>query len=135
MFGSLVRHTLLHTPAEAEELFDQLVSSLGDTFEFVERKYPTVSMKEPADDSIRLGQWAFHSAGWRDAATGFHTNDAESENNRLKTASRKRNGRLLIKPLDLYEYAFYTNVGREWLEIVGGLQAANGGKACAKFVL
>ena len=35
-----------------------------------------------------------HSQGWRDRATGFHSNDIESEFSRLKRSVRERCGRL-----------------------------------------
>ena len=31
-----------------------------------------------------------HTAGWRDSATGYRSNDVESENNRIKAWLRKR---------------------------------------------
>ena len=54
-----------------------------------------------------------HKKEWRNA-DGFHTNDVESENNRIKNyLARPRYGRLpaLKDDLLLYEYAFYVNVG------------------------
>ena len=54
-----------------------------------------------------------HGVEFRDRATGFHSNDIESENNRIKHWSRVRYGRLSLDELDLHEYAFYINVGRD----------------------
>ena len=68
-----------------------------------------------------------HSKAWRDRETGFHSNDVESENSRLKTWLRQRYTKLRLtisQPtygaegdesldlLDLYEFAHYTNVGK-----------------------
>ena len=52
-----------------------------------------------------------HSVEYRDRETGFHSNDIESENNRLKHWCRVRYSRLLISEGDLHEYAYYINVG------------------------
>ena len=48
-----------------------------------------------------------HSLEFRDRESGFHSNDIESENGRLKHWSRVRYDRLSLCELDLYEYAFY----------------------------
>ena len=53
-----------------------------------------------------------HSIEFRNRTTGFHSNDIESENSRLKHMSRVRNGRLMLNELDLHEYAFYINRGK-----------------------
>ena len=50
-----------------------------------------------------------HDDQWRDAETGWHSNDIESEFNRLKHWSRARNGILRITELD----SFYINGGNE----------------------
>ena len=47
-----------------------------------------------------------HVSGYRDARTGFHTNDAESENARLKKWSRSRYGQLYLTDNEMDEYAF-----------------------------
>ena len=52
-----------------------------------------------------------HGIEFRDRETGFHSNDIESENNRLTTWSRHRYSRLQLTELDLHEYAYYVNVG------------------------
>jgi hypothetical protein len=62
-----------------------------------------------------------HSVEFRDRETGFHSNDIESENNRLKHFSRVRNGRLMLNELDLHEYAFYVNVGSNMQTILKAL--------------
>jgi len=67
-----------------------------------------------------------HSTGWRDANTGFHSNDIESEFSRLKTMVRERYGRLCFQSTasneaedevdvgDLYEYTFRVNIGNSF---------------------
>jgi hypothetical protein len=59
-----------------------------------------------------------HSVEWRDKETGFHTNDIESENNRMKHWSRVRNGRLSLTELDMHEYAYYINVGSDMKSVM-----------------
>ena len=66
------------------------------------------------------------STGWRDANTGFHSNDIESEFSRLKTMVRERYGRLCFQSTasieaedevdvgDLYEYTFRVNIGNSF---------------------
>ena len=76
-----------------------------------------------------------HSRGWRDRATGFHSNDIESEFSRLKRAVRERYGRLsfqsqgqeddtaeAIDAGDLFEYAFKVNVGDSFCDCLKALQ-------------
>lgn len=62
-----------------------------------------------------------HSVEFRSRETGFHANDIESENHRLKHFSRIRNGRLMLNELDLHEYAFYINVGKDMPTILKAL--------------
>ena len=68
-----------------------------------------------------------HEDNWRDASTGFHINDAESENGRLKLWSRKRHGHLKLHEDDMAEYVFYVNLGDSMESVMQGLAAANGG--------
>ena len=65
--------------------------------------------------------------GYRDKETGFHTNDAESENARLKQWNRHRMGQLRIFKEDMDEYMFYINYGTSMSVVMEGLGAANGG--------
>jgi hypothetical protein len=77
-----------------------------------------------------------HSAGWRDVVTGFHTNDAESENQRVKHFCRRRNGDLRgLSEAFMYEYVFYTNCGSSMAKIMNGLALSNGGKQTTRLVL
>ena len=69
-----------------------------------------------------------HSAGWRDANTGYHSSDVESENNRVKAWSRSRYGRLSLSALELHEYAYYINVGNPMTDIMKGMATASGGQ-------
>ena len=52
-----------------------------------------------------------HSIEWRDRATGFHSNDIESENQRIKAFARARYSQLQLSDADVHEYAYYVNVG------------------------
>ena len=61
-----------------------------------------------------------HSSGFRNRKTGFHNNDIESENGRMKQFMRHRYGSLRFGTYsqltnetigDVYEYAYRTNVG------------------------
>ena len=67
-----------------------------------------------------------HEDGYRDVDTGFHTNDAESENKRLKTWSRSRFGKLHLQLSDTNEYIFYINIGKDHDSVMKGLAYANG---------
>jgi hypothetical protein len=84
-----------------------------------------------------------HSITFRDAATGFHSNDIESEFNRLKRWIRERYGQLKfsMKPSedgetdtydldegDLSEYMFYVNCGSTMKEVCGAFHFYNGGR-------
>ena len=64
--------------------------------------------------------------GYRDNETGFHTNDAESENSRLKRWSRLRYGRLSLDAHEMDEYIFYVNVGESMGAVMRGLAVSNG---------
>ena len=68
-----------------------------------------------------------HDVEYRDSATGFHTNDIESENNRLKQGNRHRYGKLNLSAAELDEYCFYVNVGSEIKPVLEGLAISNGG--------
>ena len=68
-----------------------------------------------------------HEDGYRDKATGFHTNDVESENDRIKTWNRHRMGQLRLHKNDMDEYMFYVNYGKDMSVVMEGLAAANGG--------
>ena len=76
-----------------------------------------------------------HHKCFRDSDTGFHTNDAESENNRLKRWSRQRHGRLHIEESDMQEYMFYVNVGGSMMSVLEGLaQSGESGKCRNRIV-
>jgi hypothetical protein len=72
--------------------------------------------------------------GYRDPTTGFHTNDAESENSRLKKWSRHRYGKLNITTNEMNEYVFYSNVGSGLFDILKGM-AVGGGGLCRNSLL
>jgi len=67
-----------------------------------------------------------HEVGWRDTETGFHSNDIESENNRLKHWARIRYGALKLTELDLHEYTFYVNAGETMADVMRGLALSGG---------
>ena len=71
---------------------------------------------------------------FRDPSTGFHTSDAESENNRLKLWFRTRYGELQLNASEMDEYVFYVNVGSSKCDVFHGLAMANGG-ACSHRLL
>ena len=62
-----------------------------------------------------------HGIEFRDRETGFHANDIESENARLKAWSRHRYSRLHLSELDLHEYSFYVNNGSTMTTIMAAL--------------
>ena len=68
-----------------------------------------------------------HEDAYRDSATGFHTNDAESENNRVKRWSRRRYGQVNLTEHEMQEYVFYENVGPEADDMFRGLAMSSGG--------
>jgi len=63
-----------------------------------------------------------HKVEFRDRVTGFHSNDIESENNKLKHWSRVRHSRLILNELDLHEYAYYVNVGSSMKDVMAALK-------------
>ena len=74
-----------------------------------------------------------HSSGFRNKA-GFHSNDVESENNRIKAFYRRRYGRMIMskrvgltndKLLDMYEYTFRVNVGATFAHMMKALAKAS----------
>ena len=68
-----------------------------------------------------------HESAYRDVETGFHTNDAESENHRVKRWSRARYGKLNLTEADMGEYVYYVNVGDDVSSVMRGLATASGG--------
>ena len=68
-----------------------------------------------------------HEDGYRDVKTGFHTNDAESENSRLKRKNRIRYGQLQLNEKELSEYCFYVNLGSSMSKVMEGLALSNAG--------
>ena len=96
---------------------------------------------------------AKHDAGWRDRRTGYHSNDAESENARLKSWLRGRYTKLSLTFTkkaqeveyaktdeeapnldpsvlpDMYEYLHYINVGKTMDIVMKSVALAAGGCA------
>ena len=69
-----------------------------------------------------------HSLGWRDTTTGYHSNDIESENARIKIRFRRIYGKLRITELDMYEYTFSINKGLTITNVMDAFSLMNGGK-------
>ena len=79
-----------------------------------------------------------HSKNWRNPATGYHSNDAESEFARFKlflrvkydwvraTNARDTDSTDLATDRKLAEYVFYTNVGRKMEDIMQALRYRGG---------
>jgi len=79
------------------------------------------------EEKFRHAPPVVHEMEFRDRETGFHSNDIESENERLKHWSRTRNGTLRLTELDLHEYSFYINGGDAVEDIMKALSIAGGG--------
>ena len=73
-----------------------------------------------------------HDREYRDSTTGFHTSDAESENNRLK---RYRYGQQILSVNELDEYIFYINIGSGMDNVMQGLCVSNGGAFVNKMLV
>ena len=69
-----------------------------------------------------------HDVCWRDPLTGWHSNDIESEFNRLKRWNRTRHGTLMITEADMHEYTFYINGGDKLSDIMRGLSVGCAGR-------
>ncbi|CAK0803831.1 unnamed protein product, partial [Prorocentrum cordatum] len=79
------------------------------------------SLAAAEDLGFRRAPPVVHEVGWRDVETGWHSNDIESENNRLTHWSRVRYSVLEISELDMYEYACYVNAGDKMADVMLGL--------------
>jgi hypothetical protein len=75
-----------------------------------------------------------HSLCFRDSKTGFHSNDVESENQRIKSFLRARYGVLKLgrykkldndTVLDLYEYVYRVNVGETMEDFMDAMAKAS----------
>ena len=75
-----------------------------------------------------------HSVAFRDRKSGFHSNDVESENNRIKRFLRKRYGVLNLGKfknlsndtiLDMYEYVYRVNVDSTFASYMKAMATAN----------
>ena len=75
-----------------------------------------------------------HSVAFRDRASGFHSNDVESENNRIKRFLRKRYGALNLGKhknlsnetvLDMYEYVYRVNADSTFAGYMKAMAIAN----------
>lgn len=70
-----------------------------------------------------------HGLGFRDRDTGFHSNDIESENARIKNFLRRRYGKLELATdeLDATEYMFKVNYDKTWSTYMAGIAQGQGG--------
>jgi hypothetical protein len=107
------------------------------------------SKKAVQDLGYRHAPPVNHSVGYRDESSGFHSNDVESENARLKTWLRTRYTKLRVDIVDacpqsseeqenigaysrdLHEYCYYINVGNTFTMAMKGVAAAAGGSVKA----
>ena len=74
-----------------------------------------------------------HDLNWRDAATGWHSNDIESEFNRLKLWNRRRHGHMRITAMDMHEYSFLMNAGSEISDVLRGMAVGSGSRCDALY--
>ena len=103
-------------------------------------KASTKAVKElQEEDGLKLLPEVVHQKWFRDPTTGLHSNDAESEINRLKGWMRRKyssiRGRAiegdevdknLEKKID--EFMFLKNVGSSMSDIMAAIHFGNGGK-------
>ena len=136
-----VTYRLLPRSAEAEEYKPRGFVELRSTLQGCVRKRTFLvfdgwhaTNQAVQDLGYDCADPVVHEDGWRDTKTGFHTNDVESENQRVKGWSRKRYGRLNINSHEMDEYIFYTNVGTDMVAVMKGLAYANGGVACNRLL-
>ena len=86
------------------------------------------STSAAADANYQHAPPVVHDVNWRDAETGWHSNDIESEFNRFKHWSRVRYGVLSVTELDLHEYSFYINGGDKVDDALKGIGVSAGGR-------
>ena len=82
-----------------------------------------------------------HADNWRDPDSGYHTNDVESENHRMKMWLRQRYSKLRLNRMseegneseldsvcvyDVYEYCHYVNVGKSMEAVMQSVRVASG---------
>ena len=68
-----------------------------------------------------------HKVKWRNAKSGFHTKDIESENNKVKDWNRARYSILKLTGRDFNDYTYYSNGGGDPMkDIMKGLAASAG---------
>jgi transposase-like protein len=103
------------------------------------------SKRAALDLGYRFAPPVNHSQGWRDRATGYHSNDIESENSRFKSWLRARYTKLRLAltacteggddevdevksmdALDLYEYVHYVNIGGAMSDVASSFVTAAG---------
>ena len=130
--------TVLPEPARALDgktrgsrtLANVLWEGLGHESFGVADMWPATKPAANSADRPLMGQ-VNHNVNFRDPVSGIHTNDIESEWARLKAWYRKKfmhfgikshaegeAARREIMELHLYEYMFYTNVGRSMSQVM-----------------
>ena len=77
--------------------------------------------QRPSSDILTFLPPINHSLEFRGRQTSFHSNDIDSDNNRMKHWSRVRYSRLLLSEGDMHEYVFYVNVGKDVASIMNAL--------------
>ena len=94
----------------------------------------TATPKAARNNNLPMEGTVNHSNNWRNPSTGVHSNDAESEFARLKlflkckySYVRSSNNKNALKKdrtleLNIAEYLFYTNVGRDMSSIMKALR-------------
>ena len=129
-----VTYRLLPRAADAKEGMPRGLEEVKDTLEacvskkaFVVHDGWTSSVEAVKQLGYKSAPPVKHEDGYRDKATGFHTNDAESENARLKKWNRHRYGQLQLNANEMNEYIFYINIGDSMSAVLGGLAVSNGG--------
>ena len=134
-----ITHRLL---PRASQAVNSKPRGLHETRHTLHRRTHTHTQKKNMYWSLILDGWTATTKGYmhppsvknhkcfRDAQTGFHTNDAESENNRLKRWSRQCHGHLRIEEYDMQEYMFYVNIGNSMMLVLEGLAQSDGSGKC-----
>ena len=129
----MVTYRLLPCAADAQENKPRGFEEIRDTVQSRVRKGTTVAYDGRTSTESAVQELGYehpppvrHEGNvYRDKETGFHTNDAESENSRLKAWNRLRYGKLNITPCDMDEYIYYINVGSGMGAVLDGLAHSN----------
>ena len=128
-----ITYRILPRAADAQEHKPRGVGEISDTLTALVSKKAllvhdgwTSSVQAVRELGYRSAPPVIHELCYRDNATGFHTNDAESENARLKGWSRQRYGRIQLNKDEMDEYMSYVNLGDSASIVLKGLALSNG---------